>query len=102
MNSLLIAFEFALAREREREREREVRVWKPLIVVVYGAFTSIWCKDFDLAGSVPEFKFLISVILFVFFATNVCLCLRVFFFPLSLGFLGFIVKLLVLGGYLFC
>jgi hypothetical protein len=40
--------------------------------------------------------------LFVFFATNVCLCLRVFFFPLSLGFLGFIVKLLVLGGYLFC
>ncbi len=59
-------------------------MWKHLIVVVYGAFTSIWCKDFDLAGSVPGFKFLISVILFVFFATNVCLCVCVFFFsPLS-------------------
>ncbi len=35
-----------------------------------------------------------------FFATNVCLCACVF--SLSLGFSGFIVKLLVLGGYLFC
>jgi hypothetical protein len=51
---------------------------------VYGAFTSIWCKDFDLAGSVPEFKFLISVILFVFFCNQrVFVCACVFFPPLS-------------------
>jgi hypothetical protein len=53
---------------------------------VYGAFTSIWCKDFDLAGSVPEFKFLISV-MFFFFLQPTCVCVCVcFFFPLSRAF----------------
>ncbi len=104
MNSLLTAFEFALDTQRERS---ESVAFSGVLSLLLLLLCMELLLQFGARISTSQVHSRIQAsyfcnIVFFFFATNVCLCVRVFFSPLSLGFMGFIVKLLVLGGYLFC